>query len=312
MSRFPVSRTKTNRQPPVAAADTTNIWCIGDTHFAEPDYPWQERVTICKDDLNSFASKSLVDAIVQLGDQTTNASTNEFNAYLSWKAAFTYTVPFAEVIGNHDLIGNNASGTPDLVTPSQWATIMSRAGKDIYIDVGDSLRLLLVSPAEDATTGEANVRRLTLDPSTLTWCDQRMDETTRKCLLFFHAPLMNTVGPLDGSAFSSYDERWYAHNDVSYTIDSMIAKHSNFIAWVSGHTHSRIDEVDLVKQVTYGGVSFAAISTGSPAFWNPSGGAKTDPVISCMVSVSPTEILVRYRDHGMRQWLDPVYSVALV
>lgn len=313
MSRFPVTVPRTNRLIPVSDKDAVNVLCIGDTHMDEPGYPWATRNAVAAADIGRMIGNPQLDAAIQLGDHTTKATTAEFDAYKVWKGTVSLPagIPFREVPGNHDLIGNNASGTPDLVTPAQWAGIFGQPAKDAVIDIGDRVRLLLTAPAANATTGQANVRRLTIDTATVQWLDARMDETTRQCVVFFHAPLENTVGPLDGSAFSSYDERWRAHYDSTYPLNSMIARHTNMVAWVSGHTHSRVTEVDLVKAMQVGNTKFAAVSASSPAFWNPSGGATVDPVVTCVLTVLPDRLEVRYRDHGNTQWLAPVRTVSL-
>ena len=137
----------------------------------------------------------------------------------------------------------------------------------------------------------------------------RCAETTSRVVLFFHAPLPSTVGPLDGSAFSSYDERWQAHWDDGYPLDTMIAACPNLVAWVSGHTHSRVDEVDIVKSMTYGSVTIAAVAASSPALLNPGEGVGVDRVATCLLRVLPGSVEVRYRDHGNHQWLDPVHVI---
>lgn len=288
----------------------TQILAVGDIHLDLAERI--ARSTKARDDLNRMIGSSSLAAVVQLGDQTTYATTDEFNTYYSWRAGITAAGEYGEIPGNHDLIGNNASGGTDIFTPSQWAELVRglEAPKDVVIDL-PGVRLLLVSPAQDASTGEAHVRRLTLDPATLAWCDARIGETASKCLLFFHAPLPDTVGPLDGSAFSSYDERWRAHWDTAYPISDMIADHPNLIAWVSGHTHSRYFEEDAVKKMTYGDVSIACISASSPAFLNPSLGYVRDSICSALITITDTGVEVRYRDHGAGQWLEPVHTITL-
>lgn len=284
--------------------------CIGDLHLI-PSGLHDERAEVCLDDIQRMVRAERLDALVQLGDQTTNATTAEFNKYLDWRNSFTLNgVAWGEVPGNHDLIGNNASGTVDLVTPAQWATIMGQPEKDTVLDF-PGYRLLLVSPAANSAVGQAKVRRLTVDVATAAWIGDRCSETSAKVLIFFHAPLYGTVGPLDGSAFSSYDERWHAHFDAVMPLETVLAANPNIIAWVSGHTHSRVNEVDVTTTRTYGPTTLAAVSAGSPAFTNPGGGPGVDPVTSCLVTAYPDRVEVRYRDHGTHQWLNPVYTVVI-
>lgn len=284
------------------------VAAIGDLHLVASGLH-DQRAAMCLDDVQRMIGSNRLDAIVQLGDQTSNASTAEFNKYLSWRSTFSLSgVAWGEVPGNHDLIGNNASGTPDLRTPAQWATLMGQPSKDRVIDL-PGYRLLLVSPAANATTGQAKVRRLTVDVDTAAWIADQCSETSRRVLIFFHAPLYATVGPLNGSAFSSYDERWHAHADQAMPLESVLASCPNVIAWVSGHTHSRVTEVDVACQRTYGPTVLAAVNATSPAFSNPGGGPGVDQVTSCLVTAYRDRVEVRYRDHGTHQWLHPVHVI---
>lgn len=303
---------RTDRHPRLADHQAVTIAAIGDVHLV-PGGEHDIRAEMVARDLHHMIGHTTIDAIVQLGDQTTDASAPEFAKYVAWRATLPAGIPRGEVPGNHDIIGGNASGTPDLVTPSEWADIMGYAQKDNVVDVG-RVRILLVSPAEDATTGEAHNRRLTIDPPTVQWIEDRCDEAAdagRQVVICFHAPLYGTVGPLDGSAFSSYDERWHAHWDDGYPLTGMIARHPNVAAWVAGHTHSRFWEEDVVCRRTYGDTTIAHVAVGSPAFWNPGGGRGVDRVVTALVTVRPDRVEVRYRDHGLHQWLTPVHTITL-
>lgn len=315
MSRFPVAVPRGNRLPPVGQSGAVNVLCIGDVHFDSTTltggaWPYSARLSKAADDISTMTGRGQLDAVVQLGDNTTDALDNEYAAYLAWKASISLPtgVQFREIPGNHDLTGMNANGTADIVTTAQWATKMGLAAKDNYLDIGN-VRLLLMSPTADATGAQTSLTRLFLDATDIAWLDARMSETTRKCVVFFHAPLWHTAGPLDGSAFSTYDatDRWISQPRAG--IEAMIARHSNLVAWVSGHTHARTSEVATVKAMTYGSVTIAAISASSPSLLNPDAGVRFNQIATALVTVYPTRVEVRYRDHGAGQWLSPVYTV---
>lgn len=316
MSRFPSAAPRGARHPRILT-DAVHISVIGDVHF-QTDGLYNERTSILRQDVNAMLGRRGVSAIVQVGDQTTTSTDTEFTAYKAWRAAFDQTgIQWGQVPGNHEL-NPAGDGTADVRSPTSWAGAVGQAGmggstKDAYLDVGSRVRILLVSPAE-TQVGQAATRRLTLDPATLAWCDARMSEVpNRQCVIVFHAPLPNTVGPLvpDAYAASSFDERWVAHSDSSYTIAQMIAKHPNFVAWVAGHQHAHIGEYQLVTPVTYGAVTFAHIAASSPAMWFLPTSSKHDPIVSPLVTILPDRIEVRYRSHGRAQWLNPVYTVTL-
>jgi len=320
MSRFPVPP-RGDRQPALIDDQAVRVLAIGDVHFRDTDWVTSPRLARCAEDIARMVGRDGLDAIVQVGDQTSYASTAEFNAYLAWRngirSSFPH-IPVQEIPGNHDLCGGNPSGTPDVVTTSQWAGIMGRAdgAKDMVIDIGDRVRLLLLAPTADSTgtlsqgVGFTGVTRTYLDSTDIAWCDARLAETDRQCVIFFHAPLFQTQGPLDGSAFSSYDPagRWVAHAGTS-TIADMIARHDNIAAWVSGHSHSLVTEVDVVKSMTYGTTTFAAINAASPSSANPDAGRQNNLIATCLLSIYPDRIEVRYRDNGAGQWLSPIHTV---
>lgn len=308
------------RQPQAGALAAVNILCIGDTHFRDDatwTYPYAERMDIATADIAIMVGRPLVDLVVQLGDHTTNAYDVEFDAYLAWKATVVADLPegvaFEEVPGNHDLVGGIPTGSPDTKTTAQWAAIMGRAGgaKNKVVDLGDRVRVLLLAPTADSTGVTTPLTRLLLDEDDIAWVDARCSETDRQVVIAFHAPLFETVGPLDGSAFSTYDpaERWCAHPIAD--IEAMIARHPNLVAWVAGHTHSRTTEVDVTCSRTYGDVTIAAVSACSPATSNPDAGFRGNRISGCLLTVLPDRVEVRYRDHGAGQWLNPVHVVTL-
>lgn len=264
-------------------------------------------------DLNAMVGRPSVLAWINAGDITSRASEAEYAAFRAWMAGFDRQgKPVAMVPGNHDLIGTGvAGGVPDIVTPRAWARRMAEygvAGRNYVIDVGVDLRIICLSPMDNATTGIVHTWRLTLDAAALQWCDARLDETERRAIIVFHAPLYGTVGVKDVTPYNAYDPAWHAHSQDSYTIEQMLAKHSNVIAWVSGHTHTGPNVPDAVKRVDLGAGPFAAVSIGSPLVL-PHG--TTPGITSSLLSVHPDRVEVRYRDHGAGQWLAPVHTVAL-
>lgn len=307
MSRFPVSVVRGNRQPP--AVGGTSIVVIGDTHLGSAQESWSYKAL---DDLNRMVGRGQVAAWLHAGDQTTTAVASELTSFKAWWAALNRgSAPSAFVPGNHDTLGNQLSGNVDVQTPEQWATGMASLGvtaRDYVVDVGANLRIVCLSPTTSAGVGTvAHTYRLTVDAVTLAWADARINETSRRCIVMFHAPLYGTYGVNSSStAWSSYDLDWCAHSQDAYTIEQMIGSHPNVIAYVSGHTHSAMDQPDLVKRVQIGVATFAAISASSPLVL-PTG--SVPQIVSALMTVYPDRIEVRYRDHGAGQWLSPVYTV---
>lgn len=314
MSRFPVSVPRSNRHPPLVGA--ANLMVVSDMQFvayaAAAHHPYK-----AIDDLNAMTSRSSIAAWLFPGDLTNNTTAPQWAEFDAWLAALNAGGrPRAFVPGNHDLIASLGSGgVADVMTPTQWAARMSAhgvTGRDYVVDVpGTDLRVLCVSPM-DSNPASPPAQRLTLDATTLAWCDARMVETDRRCIVLFHAPLMDTVLSQPGvpytSAYTATATNWYVRSADARTVEQMVAAHPNLIAWVSGHLHSQVVAPDIVKRnVTASGV-FASIGAGSPITL-PLGSEPA--IVSTMVSVYPDRIEVRYRDHGAGQWLLPVHTVTL-
>lgn len=310
MSRFPVAHPRGNRLPPIAGVQ--NIMMSSDVHLEQPPDPPQIGSYKALDDLNAMIGRPSVLAWVNAGDITSRANESEYDAFHAWMSQLDRNGrPVAIVPGNHDLIGTgNAGGVPDIVTPQHWATRMAPygvTGRNYHVDVGRDLRILCLSPMDNLTTGIVNTWRLTLDATALEWCDARMFETTRRCIIVFHAPLYGTVGTPE-TPYNSFSPGWHAHSQDAYTIEQMLAKHPNFIAWVSGHNHTGPESTNNVTSVNLGAGPFAAVSIGSPLVL-PIG--TVPAAISSMLSVYDDRVEVRFRDHGAGQWLAPVRTVAL-
>lgn len=283
-----------------------------DIHLEQIPDPPQEGSYKALADLKAMAGRPTVQAWINAGDMTSRASEGEYAAFHDWMSSFPAGKPVAMVPGNHDLIGTGvAGGVPDIVTPAQWAARMAPygvTGRNYVVDVGDDVRILCLSPMDNLTTGIVNTWRLTVDAAILRWCDARLDETDRKAVILFHAPLYGTMGTPDVTAYNSYAPGWHVHSQDSYTVEQMLAKHPNVVAWVSGHNHAPPHAPDVVKSVNYGAGPLAAVSIGSPLVL-PHG---TVPAITgSMLSVFDDRVEVRYRDHGAGQWLHPTYRVAL-
>lgn len=304
-------------------ADAVNILAIGDTHFRDPDDPFEEKLTITARDIRGLVAAGRVDGIVQVGDNVSAGTEREMGAYLAWRdEVLDPAVPYGEVAGNHELMGaggEGIGGDPDIRPPSQWLGEVGRTGtggstKDYHIDISGRVRVLFVAPVEPWNTGVGATRRLTVDPVTLGWIADRCAEVPdMQCVVVFHAPLENTVGPVTPTynTNSSFDERWRAHYEPGATIADTISGLPNFVAWVSGHAHARLDAERLVVPVTYGDVTFAHIAAGSPAIWHWNTGTRSTPPVCPLVSIFRDRVEVRYRNHGTRQWCAPLYTVTL-
>ncbi|MCG7285342.1 metallophosphoesterase [Cellulomonas sp. ACRRI] len=287
---------------------------MSDIHMG--GYPNQAHQSYkARDDLNRMTRRLTVDAWLLAGDQTNDATPAQQAELDTWLAGLNRNgAPLAMVPGNHDLIASGAGGgVPDVQTPTQWAANNAQhgvTGKHYVVDVPDSdLRILCVSPM-DSPVGSPPPNRLSVDDAVLDWCDARLSETTRRCIILHHAPLPDTVLAKPGVPYTSVSSStWRVFSLGSRTAADMCAGHPNLIAWVSGHLHSHYDAPDIVKRNVTPSGAYATVALGSPLVL-PIGYA-TPGITSAMMTVYGDRVEVRYRDHGAGQWLNPWYTVTL-
>lgn len=281
--------------PPVAAGDTIHV--VSDTHHEVPQVNYPQHIArIAAGDLNTMTGRGSVVGWGHAGDQTTYATEPEFAAHQAWWGGLDRSgAPQLLTPGNHDLIGHaRPVGSPDLFTPTQWAARLGLPGPCYSVDVGADLRVLCVAPAESG-----GAPRLRMDAERLAWCAEQMAATTRSCVILTHAPLLGTV-------YTPDDDVYCMHEDTPGSIAAMIAAAPNMRAWISGHTHSKVDTVGLVMPVTFGTVTVAAISVSTPLLGQT---YPTPSIVSARITVLADRVEVRYRDHGARQWLAPLHTV---
>lgn len=293
--------------------DSTNLMLVTDPHLEIPAHPNQWRSQKTRDDLNRMTGRSRIDGWLFGGDYVGSASASETAPAQAWVNSInTGGKPRAFVPGNHDLVGMQSVPTaPYLITPAQWASQWSSlgvTGRDYVVDVGADLRVVCMSPI-DVFPGTGPNWRLMIGPDTIAWADARLSETTRRCVMLFHAPPRDTVGyPDDGVHPSSSVSGWYADDLPGSRIADLLAAHPNVIAWASGHTHTPPHVAGIVARKTYGATTLAAVSGGGTFLIS---NQATPTSTSACLSIFDDRIEVRYRDHGRSRWLRPVHTVAL-
>lgn len=288
--------------PPVE----NTLHLIGDMHFELLTLTRQRKIH--KDLLHPLVPDVLFH--VQTGDQ--NRATAQQD---SWAKAFLDKLPgeWHLACGNHDIQGGQR-------TPAQWAQVFGMPGREYAVDHG-SVRLLFISMLDFA-------RQATIGPATLSWLDEQLGSTDRPCYVVAHYPLYNTTGALDpnGPAAAGTDMRYdwtslhaappfYAIPDAD--IRAVLRAHSNAVAWVHGHTHSRLQVPNVVCAVDLGTHVMASVNSSSIAYLakstRPRGEQLHDPICTLYVTYvdavegatpSPAAIEVRARDHGAQAWTD--------
>lgn len=277
----------TTRQRPGPPLAGTTVHVLGDVH-AGGIHPWRWDAVARDANLGRMPDPSY---IVQVGDTIDDlpSLTPLFRSYMDrldgdWRA----------LAGNHDVFSQ---------TQAQWATSMGYTDASHIKDL-PGLRLVLWSAPEQW------VNYNVISPARLAWLDSAIGGTTNPVIVFCHFPLYDTVSGVVGIDSTS-TEAWAfiktaANPGSSEDVLDVLAAHDNVVAWVAGHTHSRIEVPGLVMPVVHAGHRFASINV-SACWWTsgPTPGAVENVINTAYLTWLDDKIEVRFRDHGAGQWATP-------
>lgn len=266
--------------------EANTLHCIGDLHEGAPSMTLKRKLAVLYDLNNHPRMPGAMDHL-QLGDFANTAHPDEYRLGKEWMNQLQG--PWHGVVGNHDMWGQ----------PNKFDT---RSAELAAADIG--------MPAASYTFDLGYAVLIVLGPITLSthmsfdleWLNtQLVANTGRTCLIAAHPPLYGTVGAgSPDTEVRSTDEGFFAYVDSE--IRAVLADNPNAKAWISGHTHSQINDRDFVKRENVGGRTLAAISTSCNAF---SGRTSEwfDRLSTVYVTVEDDRIEVRFRDHGAHQWM---------
>lgn len=271
---------------------TRTLHVIGDLHITGQT---ETRKKILTDDVTAAATTP---PRLQVGDMTVNSNEGEDEQAIwfldglggDWWA----------IVGNHDIVGRSAADA---------AAAWFMPGKDFVVDLGFAV-LICIGP--DASNAGGMIYRT----ATANWLDTQLTTyADRVCLIGCHMPFYGTVGVAASDVpekKSSFDLGYYLRGEGAIheapnpdgnkgeELWAVVEAHDNAKAWLSGHTHSNLQAVDLVKPVTVGGRGFAHINAGAPQGPRNSW---LDPIATAYVSVLDDRLEVRFRNHGAHQWV---------
>lgn len=281
------------RRNPLPSGGIT-VHVIGDVHAGPVDSnePWRLD-TVARDALRDRTPTPV--AVVQVGDGCNNnpaIDTPILDNFLD-----RLGVPWWAVMGNHDI-------DHEVQTPAQWAARLGYPAPNYTVDL-DGLRLVMFSPS--AAWAAYDVA----SPTALAWLDAAIGGTSNPVFVACHFPLYNTVMGVAGVDALSTEVPFYLRTVAtpgnSNDILDVLAAHPNLKAWLSGHTHSRIDLPGLVKAVDHNGHRFAAINASTIwyAYATPYPLDARDTMNTLYVTLLEDRIEVRARDHGAGQWASP-------
>lgn len=289
------------RVPPEAGT----FHAIGDTHITPTGIFGSTTVTThVAHDLNS----GMVPDVPHLftGDLTDTGASSEDSYFLNWMTTIPGEKRFA--VGNHDVnLSNNTR------TPAQWAAAYGMPGKNYTWDVLPGLLRIIVVGFDAMNDGASFIR---LSDATLAYIDaQATAAGSLACAVACHAPIWDTVHGTALQDTSSTDDGFWViggssapSSEHSANVVDVLEAHSNIKAWISGHTHSRIEVPDIVSGVVAGSHKVAHINTSSvkpPGLSSGGYAAKWTPVRSPYITFLGDAFEVRWRDHYAKRWTHP-------
>lgn len=285
-------RTRPRPGPP---PEGITLHAIGDAHVGPASSNEAWRLDAVARDSAKLPAPA---AVVQLGDGCNNSPAADapiLDSFMDRLGA-----PWWAVMGNHDI-------NEDVQTPAQWAARLGYPAPSYTVDM-EGLRLVMLSASAQWSNYEV------APPASLTWLDGAIGGTTNPVIVCCHYPLYGTVGAVTGidtpSTVIPYYIRTAATPGSSADILAVLAAHANVKAWISGHTHSRIEAPDLVKAVDLGGGNrLAAINASSIWYCYPPPSPypldARETINTLYVTLLRDRIEVRARDHGAGRWASP-------
>lgn len=230
------------------------------------------------------------------GANTQATCDREESFYKTWRATVKGDgLPFAEAVGNHDLVGPIVAGARVPRTSAAWAASMGLASQNNVYDLGQ-VKVITVGPQTWAQPSN-----YVLSVGTLAWLDTQLQAAGKPCWVAAHVPFNEQYGSNSNGAA--------AVEPGNPALTDLIASNPNAIGWLSGHRH-----VDI-RAVPRHATSFAVGGRRIFGVNGPScGGGSAVPFAdhqwhgwnhSMFLTYLGDSLDVRWRDHNSRAWINP-------
>lgn len=264
---------------------------IGDVHAG--DITATRLATVATD---MGAMQYVPAARVQIGDATHLGTTTQDTTFKSWWHGLPTPAPRYLVCGNHDIYPVAYGGSGRSV--ASWCSAYGLASQNYVVDL-TFVRLIIVGMSSHPTPG-VGTQEFELDSTARTFIDSALTAAgSQDCWIMCHAPLYGTVGGNIATDWISTEEDLFAYPDSD--IRTVLAAHSNAKAWISGHTHSRLDAPDLLKVETVGSHDMAMINVSAIYATGRTVDAG-DGIATAFITKVTGGIEVRFRDHVNGTW----------
>lgn len=272
---------------------TITIHAVGDLHFGDELESRQDVAYVALEAMNGSYAKR-----VFCGDLTDNGYRGQWEDALAWIEGCS-PEDWLAIPGNHDYNDGNpytpgVDPQPSGYTWTDWEERSEGRPHRWVEDVGDYIRLIGLGALDIRHELWPYYGYITEDM--MNWVATQAD-TDRRCLLFFHVPLKDSVieaGKVSGMYIC------HPHDDIIAWLDDL----PSIKAWVSAHTHSSLQAQNLVMPYQLPSRTMAHINVSA---------VHSSPVkppqdyqnnISCFITVGEDRIDVRYLDHKKGTWAE--------
>lgn len=304
----------------IAEDELLYFWAFGDLHY-RARLQWHalhsQRMAIMFQDLRSLWLNMGSPAFcVAPGDIVDTGAPENYKLAKRDLAAQLGNIPFYPGIGNHEFHAESKEDSKH--TAAEFSAFWKKPVRYSWT-VGSVVCIMLDHPDPYALDQEREHPDVVLSEETLTFLDTVLGEHSEyRAIIFAHCPLHDTVldrDPEQNLNEDSQDPFFYIEN--SHEVRSILARHSNAMLYICGHTHSGWGSPNLIVTEMLGNHSVTHVNLMSPWYTGVHRGPRLssdrlsleyypddpDVLATFAIRVYHNSAVIGARDHRTRQWL---------
>lgn len=213
---------------------------VGDLHYEPPE----------RGDYAAARGRLLaegLDQVVQLGDQGGYSHCGSWRSFMEGREFLdSFGVPWATIIGNHDLEG--CLYQTDRESIAAWLEAFGYERPFHTVELGPALGICLSSTAFRDNAGCHH--EVHIDPEQIAWFEQTLAANRdRPTFVFTHAPIMGSGVRVLQSLHLRGPNAWVNHCDDPGQFIRLAAQHPQIKLWFSAHNHLGQYYPDSVNRV---------------------------------------------------------------